>query len=121
MSGRKKAKTRLSSSDPTEKFFINMRHNSYIRHKKKWPEELDIVISTAELLKKHEQQNGRCYFTGVKYLIDGGHSPTACRICRIDTSVGFTIDNVVLCCSFFVQAKYRWSVEELKPLWKELP
>ena len=42
-------------------------------------------------------QDGRCAYTGVQMKYDGAGSPESVSLDRVDSSKGYTKDNVVLC------------------------
>lgn len=114
----KKQRTRIFSSDPVENKFIKLRHAIAVRHKRK--AFIGDVITSAELLKIHNNKHGKCYYTQLDYSLDK-HGPLYMTVDRVNSSLGYTKENVVLCCWFVNCAKNEWSLEQMKELWKHLP
>lgn len=114
----KRARQRPLSSDPLEDKFIKLRHRLLMRHKRK--QFNGDVITTSELLKLHEVQAGKCHYTGLEYSLNE-NGPLYMSVDRVDSSVGYTKDNVVLCCWFVNCAKNEWPLEQMKELWSYLP
>jgi len=111
--------TKPLSSDPTEAKFISMRRSIASRHKRKeWTGD---IVTTSELLEIHKNTGGVCYYTGLSYEIDKDAGPLKMSIDRVDSTVGYTKENVVLCCWFVNCAKNEWSLDTMKDLWKHLP
>jgi hypothetical protein len=114
----KKSRQRPKSSDPVEDKFIKLRQLLLMRHKRKTCS--GEVVSTRELLNKHETSEGRCYYTNLKYsLFERG--PLYMSVDRINSSLGYTVDNTVLCCWFVNCAKNEWPLDQMKELWSHLP
>lgn len=60
-------------------------------------------ITREYILDLYKKQNGKCYFSGIEMkLISNGHkindNPYILSIDRINSSNGYTKDNIVLCC-----------------------
>jgi hypothetical protein len=116
--GKEKNKTRPSSDDPLEKLFITRRDRMWRRHQESnWEGE---VVTTRELIDLYKSSGGKCHYTGLEYsLIE--HGPLLMTVDRIDSSVGYTKENTVLCCWFVNCAKNIWPLEQMKALWAYLP
>lgn len=114
----RKSHQRPKSSDPVEDKFIRLRNTLLMRHKRKgFSGE---VVSTRELIDRYKSTNSRCYYTGLEYsLFDKG--PLQMSVDRVDSSLGYTADNTVLCCWFVNCAKNEWPLEQMKELWSHLP
>jgi hypothetical protein len=113
---RKRQRQRPLSSDPVEDKFIRLRRALAQRNKKySCP-----TVSTGQLLRLHAQQGGLCYYTKLRYsLTDRG--PLYMSVDRVDSSVGYELGNIVLCCWFVNCAKNEWPLGQMKELWKHLP
>lgn len=72
---------------------------------------MDFDITTDYLLELWERQNGTCFYTGVPMTIDRNDN-NALSIDRIDSSKGYTRDNVVLVCSSINVMKNSHSIDE---------
>ena len=95
--GKERQKTRPSSNDPIESLFIARRDRMWRRHQDSNRE--GEVITTRELIDLYRSSNGKCYYTGLEYsLTEKG--PLLMTVARIDSSVGYVKENVVLCCWF---------------------
>lgn len=57
-------------------------------------------VRSKELHMLYKQQNGKCYYTGVemKLMTDRKNDPLVMSVDRKDSSKGYTLDNIVLCC-----------------------
>jgi hypothetical protein len=73
----------------------------------------DFDLTRDFLLGVWREQGGRCYYTGMEMTFDGSRSPSALSIDRVDSSLGYTCDNVVLCCRVINEMKSNLDVEEL--------
>ena len=62
------------------------------------------TLTVEELLEVFQQQGGRCYYSGIPLTYDQG-GDTDVSIDRMDSTKGYTEDNVVLCC---------WRVNNMK-------
>ena len=58
------------------------------------------------------QQEGLCAYSGRAMAFDGKGSPESVSIDRVDSSKGYTLDNVVLCCTFVNRMKNDRCVDE---------
>lgn len=67
------------------------------------------------LTVKFNQQNGQCFYSGLpmEIQLSRGYSVS---IDRMDSSKGYTQDNVVLCCDRVNCMKHESSIEEMKEL-----
>lgn len=77
----------------------------------------DITITIPYLVDMYNHQNGKCYYSGLDMTLDRSDLYTV-SIDRIDSSKGYEIGNVVLCCSTFNMMKLRHSPEKFIELCK---
>ena len=61
-----------------------------------------------------DNQNGKCYYTGLEMVLLGAKSPYKISIDRIDSNKNYSVDNCVLCCQCINYAKNMYSVEEFR-------
>lgn len=59
---------------------------------------IEFTITMEELENLLIQQNNKCYYTGVEFENDGSRTKSI-SIDRIDSNLGYTIDNIRLICS----------------------
>jgi hypothetical protein len=81
----------------------------------------DITVTLQELEDLYHQQNGRCYWFNL--LIDPDsvfvpNNPLAMSADRIDNSIGYIKENLVICCRFANLARGPLSVEEFEVVTK---
>lgn len=71
----------------------------------------ECTISPDDLVRLHEAQGGRCYYTGLPMVHKGGRirDPALVSVDRKDPKRGYVLDNVALCC---------WRANQLK---RDLP
>lgn len=69
-------------------------------------------LTKPEVLKIWEKQQGLCYYTGVELEILPKYITTA-SLDRIDSSKGYTIDNIVFTSKVFNRMKCNFSLEVL--------
>lgn len=71
----------------------------------------------------YADQQGKCAYTGlildVDTTKDRRRTPNAVSVDRIDSSGGYTPDNVCLCCMWVNKAKAESNVEEFKKALRE--
>lgn len=71
--------------------------------------KVDFSITTDTLKSLYDSQNGKCYYTGtpmkIKHPKDKQRDPFIISLDRVDSSKGYTPENVVLCC---------WGINSLK-------
>lgn len=70
-------------------------------------------LTKAFLIELWERQRGACYYTGTPMTYVGDRAPTALSIDRVDPSLGYTCDNVVLCCRRINEMKSDLTVQQL--------
>jgi hypothetical protein len=121
---RKGARPRvLARGGPEEGRFIRMRATLVRKHARRG--FAGEPITTAELIEKHREQGGRCYYTGLPYECYEGSvgvlPPLSLSVDRIDPGAGYTRENVVLCAWFMNCAKNAWPLALIQPLWRYLP
>ena len=77
---------------------LHAKHRSNRKNKK-------FDLSAEYLEELYEQQEGKCYYSGRYMTTDDIGNMDTVSIDRIDSSLGYTKDNIVLCC---------WAVNEMK-------
>ena len=108
---------KITPTNLVEKFFLPRYRRICDKHKKKFTSE---VISFNGLIDIYTQTHGKCYYTGLEYsLIERG--PLYLTIDRIDSTCGYTQENICFCCWFVNCAKNMWPLETIVPLWAHLP
>lgn len=89
---------------------------------------LEWSITDTEIEEKLVSQDWKCYYTGVKMLVPSyengktfnmGH-PDSLSIDRIDSSKGYTKDNIVFCACAINYAKNKWSEQEFVAFLKQV-
>lgn len=78
-------------------------------------------LNLDDLLTLYDKQGGRCAISGIAmtHIAGQGNVPTNASIDRVDSALGYTIDNVQLVCRFINQGKMQMSVEDFKRLMSE--
>ncbi len=66
------------------------------------------VVSFDELLDKLEEQQGRCFYSGIP-LQHGLNVAWRCSVERLNNDIGYTNENTVLVCVEF-NTRYQWSM-----------
>lgn len=70
------------------------------------------TITLDDLKHLWEQQNGKCVLTGINMTLDSHY--TNVSVDRLDTTKGYTIDNIRLTCWWVNMARNTLSDEELR-------
>lgn len=81
------------------------------------------IISLDDFIQLFLNHKGKCFYTGLSYSLNGEgmKNPLTVTVDRIDSSIGYTKDNIVFCCFFVNNAKGPWELNQMKELWKCLP
>ena len=59
---------------------------------------LNFDLSPEFLLELYNKQEGKCYYTGIKMLMNQSCNPHLLSLDRINSTLGYTKNNVVFCC-----------------------
>lgn len=79
------------------------------------------TLTIDELHDLYGKQNGRCFYTGRELKLAMKHiNHDSLSIDRIDSSKGYTLTNVVLCCSIVNTMKMDHSLEDFKSICLEV-
>lgn len=73
---------------------------------------VECSISAEWMWQKYQQQGGLCAYSGFPMTHDLGRCSTNISIERIDPSLGYVPDNVVLCCLFVNLSKRDKTIDE---------
>ena len=87
---------------------------NFIRHLLSYKKRSE-TLTIEEVMVIYTNQNGKCALSGVEmaFTQSGGKCPTNISIDRIDSSLGYSKDNVQLVCSLVNTMKMQYSKEEL--------
>ena len=108
-------KNRFINKDKKNHFTVavyNNRMHSAIKQGLEWK------ITQKDINEIYEKQSGLCFYTGIPlrstdnpkiYASEMKNNPLTISIDRRDSSVGYSIDNIVLCCRFVNYAKNAYS------------
>ena len=81
-------------------------------HNKNRRKQLDLTITREYIKNLWNKQNGRCFWTQVPMITGGGgRHPQQVSLDRIDSTKGYTPDNVVLSCLFANYGKCDISIK----------
>lgn len=79
------------------------------------------TLTIQELINLYNNQNGKCFYTGRQLeLALSKDNKNALSIDRMNSSKGYTIDNVVLCCSIVNVMKMDSSLEDFRNICQEI-
>jgi hypothetical protein len=70
-----------------------------------------ISVSESEALDVFNKQDGKCFYTKVKMKIEPD-SPESLSIDRLDSTIGYTKDNIVFCCGIVNKMKSAHTKDE---------
>jgi 5-methylcytosine-specific restriction endonuclease McrA len=101
------------------RYFLNTGRGSMVKLKD------DIHVNVNDLKELWEKQNGTCPYTGIKMILpkstnDKIHSLKKASLDRIDSSLGYTKDNIEFVCMAINYAKNNRSSEEMKNFIKDI-
>ena len=101
-----------SRRDP---YITSLVNSARVRARKK---DRSFDITTEWVNEQAERQNWLCYYTGRQMTTQcgSGRLPTNMSLDRVDSSRGYTQDNVVLCCTDINIAKQQYPIEHLLEL-----
>lgn len=69
-------------------------------------------VTKQNLLEQYNKQKGKCYYSNIEMKYSH-HIDWMMSIERLDESLGYDIDNVVLCCHEFNSGKNQWSLKKI--------
>lgn len=108
-----------SIQNPIEKFFrekiTRLRNNARKRSK-------DFHLTWEDLLELYNKQKGKCYYTNIEMLLiysaktDKICPPEQLSVDRLDSSIGYVKNNIVLCLFCINNFKGEMNVDEFKIL-----
>lgn len=70
-------------------------------------------LTPSDLMDLWTQQDGRCYYSGVKMSFDKSDKLHLVSVDRIDSSIGYRKDNIVLCSYAFNSFKFTYGKKEI--------
>lgn len=73
----------------------------------------DNSLTSKDLYTLWLNQNERCYYTNIPMSINKEDVLRLVSIDRKDSSIGYTLDNIVLCCYSINSFKFSFSIEEV--------
>jgi hypothetical protein len=106
-------KKRTISAFDTNKRYLHVRTLRWKISAKKRKLGWSLTLEVIE--KMLEAQNGECYYTGLP-LVLGPNSRHTVSLDRLDSTQGYILSNVVLCCTFVNLAKLDMTVSEFREM-----
>jgi hypothetical protein len=82
------------SRSPAHRLAMSLNTSKDTAKRKGLPHEL----TTSDLVKMWNDQDGKCSYTGLQMRYDGSGGPESVSLDRIDSTKGYTKENTVLCC-----------------------
>ncbi len=71
----------------------------------------DVSVALPDLVALWEKQKGQCFYSGEEMTFNAGNKYTTVSLDRVDSSKGYAVDNIVLCCAFVNRMKNDVSVD----------
>lgn len=82
---------------------------------------LEHTLTLKQLKEKLIHQEGKCFYSGILMIQElDSNNPRELSIERLDSSIDYTNENVVLCCKMLNLAKNQFSTEEMRLFFKDL-
>lgn len=72
----------------------------------------EFSISLDDLEEMWNSQNGCCFYTGIPMSYSGDRLPESVSVDRLDSTRGYALSNIVLCCNYVNLMKNNRPVEE---------
>lgn len=107
--GQVNARRKIACRTSVERYIRYLFHASSRRAKQR---KLCYEVTLEFLLERYHLQDGRCYYSGEPMTFLKTKETTNISIERKDSSIGYTPENVVLCCYFVNMSKGHWPVQE---------
>jgi hypothetical protein len=94
--------------------FLSDRHNRLCLRSRKMM--IECVITKKEFIDQYEAQRGLCFYTDkpLRLVVGSGKNPDSLSVDRIDPRIGYTLNNVVLCCTRINTIKSNMLPDELR-------
>lgn len=112
----KSEKERRAKMDWVDKLIKTTKYSNRSRGNRKI---LSYTIDRESILKIFNEQNGVCHYSGIKLDVNKKCKFRAISCDRIDNSIGYEPDNIVLCCRFFNLGRCDGGFNEFKEFLKE--
>lgn len=118
-----KNRSRRVSENPRLTFPLWV-HRARERMKDKRKKYDNTVVSSEFLIQLYEEQEGKCYYSNIEMnVIIGKKNPKQISVDRIDSKIGYTENNIVLCClamnyckSDFEETDFLEFIQEFKSI-----
>ena len=80
----------------------------------------ELTITREDIVERYEAQSGRCFYSGMKLNFElKKHSPMYPSVDRVDSTRGYTPDNIVITCWWMNRAKFTYTAEDYISLVEE--
>jgi hypothetical protein len=103
---------KVASFDPRKRYLYD-RTLQWKRSAKK--RNLKWALTLDDIENMLEGQGGKCHYTGLPLVLEANSQKTI-SLDRIDSSRGYVLSNVVLCCTFVNLAKLDMTVAEFREM-----
>lgn len=78
-----------------------------------------VEITWQDLKHQFEKQKGKCYWLGIKMNpqeIFIPHNPISISVDRLHNELGYTVDNIVICCRFINLGRRNCPIQKFKKI-----
>lgn len=80
----------------------------------------DEKLTSKDLFELWEKQKHKCFYTGICMSLNKEDKLHLVSVDRIDSSIGYTKDNIVLCTYAFNSFKFNYDIETIKKFIQEI-
>ena len=80
----------------------------------------DETLTSKDLIELWEKQKHRCFYSGIPMTFDKNDKLHLVSIDRVDSSIGYTKENIVLCTYAFNSFKFNYDVETIVKFIQEI-
>jgi dUTP pyrophosphatase len=98
--------------------FMRLKANAYKSRAKK--KQIDFDLTYEFLVDLYNKQNKKCYYSGLELSLDNTHGYNIISLDRVDSTKGYTKDNVVFCLNCINLFKNQYEMSDIEKVFRAI-